>query len=209
MRAQAAKGVAAAIRSFQPAIREFTEASSDLRSTISTEMGLDALTRDFQDLRRSTSQVTNWRAPLMAPPPPLAPQQPSVNGAHGADGVREGAGASAGSALAEAPAGLSEEERRAVSGAAASLAASDGDVQRRGGNADVGGEDHDIDRKRAESAAMAWGGQVPSHLSASDGQLGQGARSQLKRLDDMTIAELEAELRRRRALVDQINALEG
>lgn len=182
-RAQAAKSAAALVRSFQPAIQEFTQASSELRSSLSDELGLDELQRDFQDLRRTTSEVTNWRAP----PPPRRPPPESVNG----------------NGASETVPGFTQGERDALSGISQRVAESEEAPSGRADTAAETEEDPDIERKRAASAALAWGGHAPA-----TGPDARKAASPLKRIDDMTIAELEAELARRQALANRIRDLE-
>lgn len=64
------------------------------------------------------------------------------------------------------------------------------------------GEDANIDRKRAESAALAWGG-AESDTTQQDST----AAGKPRRLEDMSMAELEHELHRRKTLIQAIEDL--
>ena len=56
---------------------------------------------------------------------------------------------------------------------------------------------------RAQSAAMAWGGSVAAEQSPDEGT----GRSKKKRLEDMTMSELQGELARRKEMIESINNL--
>eukprot|EP00803_Ostreobium_quekettii_P011547 evm.model.scf_418.5 EVM.evm.TU.scf_418.5 scf_418:30292-31068(-) len=137
--AQAAKSLGSALRSFQPTIRELAEVSTDLKSTLEQEMGLDELRDDIRAIR----------SPLAA-----QPRSPSSQVTQQLEAGKEPSDDSNGS----------EQETGVVDGV-----------------------DADIDEMRAESARLAWGGRPPA--AASDGDALSGA----------SVAELEAELARRRA----------
>jgi hypothetical protein len=243
---QAAKAAAATVRSFQPALREITQVSSELRSNISSELGLDELQREYDDIRRSTRESMSF-ASLPATPAPAASasataERPADAASRSASGSANGAntsGSSSSSGLTGAgsngangtSSGMSEEESRSLKEISASLADMD-ELQASRSRSDVvhnpldavdanAGEQEDsaeeLARKREESAKMAWGGSVPETLTAGEvdaerdaalaqAQRGVGAR---KRLEDMTVAELEAELAKRRLLMRKIQEIEG
>jgi hypothetical protein len=195
---QAAKAVAATLRSFQPTIQELSQVSSELRSNLSTEMGLDELQKDFREIERSTRQSMSLTNPMSATP--VAPKPPSTP-SEGTNGT-VGAG------------GMDEEERRALREVSKGLATMDEQQAMRAASNGTSQDaallsDPDIERKRAESTAMAWGG-VPQVLGGAQhaGEGGVEGRGVLKRLEDMTLAELQSELSKRQALIEQINSID-
>ncbi|CAD7704462.1 unnamed protein product [Ostreobium quekettii] len=147
--ASAAKSFGAALRSFQPTIRELAEVSTDLKSTLEQEMGLDELRDDIRAIR----------SPLSA--------QPSPPGGQVAARSEEGLGGPA--AQAASRGSDAGEDATGVVDAMMELV------------------DADIDQKRADSERLAWGGQAPE---ADSGE---------RDLSAMSVAELEAELARRKA----------
>ncbi|GMH36413.1 hypothetical protein BSKO_04281 [Bryopsis sp. KO-2023] len=67
--AEAAKSLGKAVRSFQPTIRELAEVSTDLRSTLEQEIGLEEIRDDFQSLRNplSTSPTKSYKDSSVTP----------------------------------------------------------------------------------------------------------------------------------------------
>jgi len=155
--AQAAKSLGATLRAFAPTIRELTQVSSELKSTLEEEIGLNDLRDEFQ---------------RPAVPSPRAVSTSSLPAAD--DEAPAAQATSAGSGDAE----------DSLSELSASM---------QGGLGDGGAEpyDPDIGRKREEAARMAWGP-------------GGGAQQPAKRLETMSMQDLEAELARRKAAADSM-----
>ena len=213
--AEAVKAVGATLRTFQPTIRELASVSSELRSTLEEQIGLD-------DIKAELNAAV---APL---PPPATKKVVEKTKKEGGEEGRE------------AKAGGDEEEGANAEGEDDG----DGDGEREIFDprpslseyaASMGAEkiDPDIEAKRAAAAAAAWGsaGAIPQVLSSSDGSgdapssssssssapvqgaaleaaLAAAAASSspsppaaaapAKSLDGLSIEELEAELARRR-----------
>jgi hypothetical protein len=211
------------LKSFAPTIQELNQVTSELRTNMSKEMGLNELQQDFRELQQTTRSNLSWD-----PPPPLAPlpstSTPSKPAAEntskgpkekGLDNARD-------KVAGPSTASFDAEEQRALSDISKGLAAMDDrqaatSVSTRAGTMAMTPEqtleeDPDIEQKRRDSATLAWGGNVPPVLSASisNGAEMGGVREkgELKRLEDMTLAELEAELAKRRDLIDMIRANE-
>ena len=253
---QAAKGAAGAIRSFQPALREISQVSSELRTNISSEMGLDELQREFDDIRRNTRDSMSFNSPSFSSPQTRSSSMSSDETTAtplGESGAAGGAGESGGSVAAAAGVGerngenaegsngassagdgvegLGEEERRALTEISAGLngmdeaqasrhaasSASGGHGSSNGSEVGGAGESAaELEQLRAQSAAMAWGGgNVPQTLEVSDGDRDAALRKardesgEKKRLEDMTVTELEAELAKRRVLMKKIAEAEA
>ena len=172
--AEAVKAVGATLRTFQPTIRELASVSSDLRSTLEEQIGLD-------EIRAELSSAVSPIPPAKAPAKPAAAGLEAGAGAGGGDGApTDGIGAAPGASLPDAVAAMQG-------------AGSDGD----------GSADPDIEAKRAASAAAAWGGVVPTSSSAAvpapaPGRRGEGAGEEDSLLGDVPLDALEAELARRR-----------
>ena len=216
-RVQAAKSGASALKQFQPTLRELSQVSNELRTNITNEMGLDELQRDIRDLRdttRSTFSTSSTPTPTPTPTQPATSSGDEARGKGGAssNGASADGSAAKGGTAGKGALGMDGEEKRALREISEGLASMDerqASAAKAGSSADVAlAEDPDIERKRRESAAMAWGGNVPQQLSASDeGAAPTAAKGgEKKRLEDMTMAELEAELAKRKALVDRIKA---
>jgi len=135
--AQAAKSLGATLRAFAPTLRELTQVSSELKSTLEDEIGINELREEFQR--------------------PVASMQRAAK-----------------TALGEVP---------LTSAAMEPLRADE--------RGDEGNDfsDPDIDRKRAESARLAWG---DSAMEGSE------AAPPPPPLSGMSTEQLEAELARRR-----------
>ena len=206
---QAAKGVAATIKSFQPTIREVTEVTSELRTNLSQEMGIDELQREFRDIERTTRESMSLTNP-MQPPPPIEKPKPDPAPQSTLVGKEVKPQAAAESALEQG-------EQRALSEISAGLAGLDDSAAaaplKPVTEAGALAEDPEIERKRAESAKLAWGGNVPQEIGATDAEAaaagGGAGKGEKKRLQDMTMAELEAELAKRKALAAQIEQLDA
>ena len=252
---QAAKGAAGAIRSFQPALREISQVSSELRTNISSEMGLDELQREFDDIRRNTRDSMSFNSPSFSSPQTRSSSMSADESKatpSGEDGAAGGAGEGGGAVAAAAGVaerngesaegsngassagdgveGLGEEERRALTEISAGLngmdeaqasrhAASTASGEHGSNGSEAGGvgeSAEELQQLRAQSAAMAWGGgNVPQTLEVSDGDRDAALRKvrdesgEKKRLEDMTVTELEAELSKRRVLMKKIAEAEA
>jgi hypothetical protein len=194
---------------------------------MSKEMGLNELQQDFRDLQQATRSHLSWDRPPIAPPPPSSttatkPAADTEKKEAGKGPKEKGPDCVGAKEAGTSTSGLDSEERRALSQISQSLAAMD-ERQAASVAAGLAGteaagmtamtaeqalqEDPDIERKRRESAALAWKGNVPRELSVSDtnGAVGgAGVEGKMKRLEDMTLAELEAELAKRQELIDRI-----
>eukprot|EP00191_Tetraselmis_sp_GSL018_P001627 CAMPEP_0177604978 /NCGR_PEP_ID=MMETSP0419_2-20121207/16431_1 /TAXON_ID=582737 /ORGANISM="Tetraselmis sp., Strain GSL018" /LENGTH=206 /DNA_ID=CAMNT_0019099047 /DNA_START=326 /DNA_END=946 /DNA_ORIENTATION=+ len=87
--AEAAKSLGKAARSLQPTIKELTEVSSDLKSSIEKEIGIDEIRQDFRSL--STLEPRPPRASLTAEPTSQV-EGPSLEGTGevaGLQGIRD------------------------------------------------------------------------------------------------------------------------
>ena len=51
---EAAKGVASTIRSVQPAIQELTQATTEIRTSITKEVGIDSIQKEFREIEQTT-----------------------------------------------------------------------------------------------------------------------------------------------------------
>eukprot|EP00892_Ulva_mutabilis_P008877 jgi/Ulvmu1/6361/UM029_0069.1 len=177
----AAKAAAAAIRSFQPAIQEINQASSEIRTTITNEMGIDKLQQEFREISQTTRDSLSLNTNL---PSTAAGKEEFSN-----DGVGGSLAANSGRDS------VSKQQAEADQLSATFPRDLDSPVAARA--IDV---DPDIERKRAESAALAWGGAEAAAKS-------QGSGSEPRRLEDMSLAELERELERRKTLIKAIEDL--
>lgn len=181
---QAAKAAAATIRSFQPAIQEISQASSEIRTTITNEMGIDKLQNEFREIQQTTRDSFSLNPTLATTANANKTETAALDDAATASTDKAAARTDV---LDTVPQELESFESRV---AKAQNGASD--------------EDPDIERKRAESAALAWGGAdaVPSAADGTPADTG-GPR----RLEDMSMAELERELDRRKKLIKAIEDL--
>jgi ATP-dependent Clp protease ATP-binding subunit ClpB len=71
---QAAKTVASTIRSVQPAIQDLNQATRDIRTSISNEVGLDSVQREFREIKQSTLdslRLDTPSYPALSPGPTL------------------------------------------------------------------------------------------------------------------------------------------
>ena len=238
---QAAKAAATAVRSFQPALREITQVSSELRSNISGELGLDELQREFDDIRRTTRESMSINA---VQPRSTSTQQGSASstnarneggatsstasssGSSRANGAAAAAGdganqRGAGANGASSTTSMDDSERRALTEISAGLSEMDelqasksrSDLVHRGVDA-IEESAEELQHKREASARMAWGGgDMGQSLDSTETGAAalkavQDGSSEFKRLEDMTLAELEAELAKRRLLKKKIEELE-
>ena len=215
--AEAVKAVGATLRTFQPAIRELASVSSELRSTLEEQIGLD-------DIKAELSAAV---APL--PPPATKKVKKKKEEEEEVEAAEVKGEGTANDANGEEDEEDGEREifdtRPSLSEYAASMGAEK--------------IDPDIEAKRAAAAAAAWGtaGAIPRELSSDDGGGGgsdarssgssspsssstpvQGAALEAamaaaaaassssppsspppaKSLDGLSIEDLEAELARRR-----------
>lgn len=199
---QAAKTVASTIRSVQPAIQELNQATTEIRTSITKEVGIDSITKEFREIEQTTRDSLRLDRPSFSPPVPDA--TPVVlTGVENKDVAdkeveKDGGGVqSNGAATSEngAAEGFSEEERKSLTAIAEGI--NKDEEQKENGDSAEGGED--IEKMRAESAAMAWG-----DSTASESGTGKSVK---KRLEDMTMAELTGELARRKEMIERINNL--
>jgi hypothetical protein len=212
---QAAKAAAAAIRSIQPAIQEFNQASNDIRTSISTEMGIDAIQKEFRDIQETTRDSLRLDTPSFAPRTPegRASTQDTDSASQPAEKVSAASGDGATSQNGSAAdVGFTEEERNSLTAIAQELSIHDneGSADSKGESSKTQGADaesngtEDLERMRAESAAIAWGASAARQDTAEQQS---GSRAVKKRLEDMTMAELEGELARRKEMIERINNL--
>ena len=170
--AEAVKAVGATLRTFQPTIRELASVSSDLRSTLEEQIGLD-------EIRAELSSAVSPIPPATAPAKPTAAGLEA--GAGGGDGApTDGTGAAPGASLPDAVAAMQG-------------AGSDGD-----GSADPDIEA----KRAASAAAAWDGVVPTSSSAAvpapAPGRRGEGAGEEDSLLGDVPLDALEAELARRR-----------
>lgn len=181
---QAAKAAAATIRSFQPAIQEINQASSEIRTTITNEMGIDKLQEEFREISQTTRDSLSFNptmtstAASMAPTQPASDKQPETSDKQPAQATP----------ATTIPQELESFESRVARGAGLDI-------------------DPDIERKREESAKLAWGG--ADNVPESQPQPALSSNGGPKRLEDMSMAELERELERRKKLIQAIENLNG
>jgi hypothetical protein len=188
---QAAKTVASTIRSVQPAIQELNQATTDIRTSITKEVGLDSLQKEFREIEKTTRDSLRLDTPSFTPlvpgPTPDVLTGAEYEGAAGEKGKLDGATRN-GVAEAETLTAIAEDIRK------------DGNQTVKDG-LEEGSED--IQKMRAESAAMAWAGST-SQAQMSEVSTGESVK---KRLEDMTMAELQGELARRKEMIERINNL--
>lgn len=149
--AQAAKSLGSTLRAFQPTIRELTQVSNELKSTLEQEIGLDEIRSEFSK---------------PAVPKPL-PRNDDVLADDGGDESEKRDGLSS---MADT---LNDSFQGAKDAAAAVI-------------------DPDIERKRAEAERIAWGGASPARQEGS----------KKLELEEISMADLEAELMRRKSAID-------
>ncbi len=155
--AEAVKAVGATLRTFQPAIRELASVSSELRSTLEEQIGLD-------DIKAELSAAV---APL--PPPATKKVKKKKEEEEEVEAAEVKGEGTANDANREEDEEDGEREifdtRPSLSEYAASMGAEK--------------IDPDIEAKRAAAAAAAWGtaGAIPRELSSDDGGGGSDARS--------------------------------
>lgn len=181
---QAAKAAAATIRSFQPAIQEINQASTEIRSTITNEMGIDKLQQEFREVSQATRDSLSLNPTL--PTATTAANQDTTT----ADAKQVG-GAVKQESKVESPTTIPQELETFEAQAARAQSNNPQQVE------------EDIEKMRADSAALAWGGTVPKPQDTSPSQSGP------KRLEEMSMAELERELERRKKLIKAIEDLNG
>lgn len=179
---QAAKAAAATIRSFQPAIQEINQASTEIRSTITNEMGIDKLQQEFREVSQATRDSLSLNPTL---PTAAAATQPDTATAE----AKQADAAVKQQAKAEEPTRIPQELETFEAQAARAESK----------NPEQAAED--LERMRADSAALAWGGAVPKPQDSSPSEGGP------KRLEEMSMAELERELERRKKLIKAIEDL--
>lgn len=205
--AEAVKAVGATLRAFQPTIRELASVSSELRSTLEEQIGLDNIKAELNA--------------AVAPLPPPATKKVERKKEEEEVGEEESASDVDGAGGGGGEGDDGEDGEREIFDSRPSLSEY---------AASMGAEkiDPDIEAKRAASAAAAWGtaGEIPQVLSSSS-DYGGGASSSsspvqvqgaaleaamaaaaaaatphppppAKSLDVLSIEELEAELARRR-----------
>lgn len=201
---QAAKAVAATIRSVQPGIQELTQATAEIRTSITKEAGIDSIQKEFREIQQTTRDSLRLDTPSFQPPVP--DPTPSVltgvedSKAPGVEGEKDSA-KSNGAAGGEEATGFSDEERKTLTAIAEGI--NKDDEERVEGKQSEGQED--IDKMRAESAALAWRGAGVQEQAADAGT--STGKSVKKRLEDMTMAELNGELARRKEMIERINNL--
>jgi TatA/E family protein of Tat protein translocase len=154
--AEAVKAVGATLRTFQPAIRELASVSSELRSTLEEQIGLD-------DIKAELSAAV---APLPPPATKKVKKKKEEEEVEAAEVKGEGTANDANGEEDE------EDGEREIFDTRPSLSEY---------AASMGAEkiDPDIEAKRAVAAAAAWGtaGAIPRELSSDDGGGGSDARS--------------------------------
>lgn len=168
------------LKSFQPTIQELSQVSNDLKSTIQNEMGLEEFQRDIDSIRN----------PMRPTPKPLT--QASLDADYPLD-----PGPATGTVDVAAP-------DRATSGDSASAsAASPPAAGAKAATAAAAEEESEAEfaKKMAESKKMAWGSEYPGELSSD----AEPPAPKKKALQDMTMAELEAELEKRKDLIKQLS----
>ena len=203
--AEAVKAVGATLRAFQPTIRELASVSSELRSTLEEQIGLDNI----------KAELNAAVAPLPPPATKKVERKKEEVGEEESASDVDGAGGGEGDDGEDGEREIFD-SRPSLSEYAASMGAEK--------------IDPDIEAKRAASAAAAWGtaGEIPQVLSSSSDDGGGGGASSssspvqvqgaaleaamaaaaaaatppppppAKSLDGLSIEELEAELARRR-----------
>lgn len=198
---EAAKGVASTIRSVQPAIQELTQATTEIRTSITKEVGIDSIQKEFREIEQTTRDSLRLDTPSFQPPVP-DPTPAVLRGTDDKDAGLEGEKGGAksnGAAMGENGSGFSDEERKSLTALGEEIR-KDGEEKAKGEAAE--GQE-DIEKMRAQSAAMAWGGSVAAEQSPDEGT----GRSKKKRLEDMTMSELQGELARRKEMIESINNL--
>lgn len=167
--AEAAKSLGKAVRSFQPTLKELAEVSTDLKSTLEQEIGLDEIKSDINSIRNPLPSSTN--VPTTPRPQPADVVTAGGNVGGQAGGVKPG---DAATAVAEDP----DIERKR----AASL------------NAAWGG---DVPQTLDSPTGSAKSGESRVVESGESRVAESGVTSGKKSLADMSTAELEEELKRR------------
>lgn len=207
--------MASTIRSVQPAIQELNQATTDIRTSITKEVGIDSLQKEFREIEQTTRDSLRLDTPSFTPPvpdPTPAVLTGNVDDSNGKEGEKDGKKHKDTGATEE---GFSEEERKTLSAIAEEInkepsaegkSDSKSEAADKGDGKGVFNGDEDIEQMRAASAAMAWGGSNPPTLRADEGESGE-AKSVKKRLEDMTMAELQGELDRRKQMIERIKDL--
>lgn len=146
--AEATKGLGRALRSFQPTIRELREVSTELKTTLEQEIGIDEI----------RSEINAARSPV--------PLRNSTSSAKEASDAKE---------ITTTAKELPVERYQVTEEMAQRI-------------------DPEIEEKRIRSAEAAWSSKVPEGSS----EQGEGTLVQKNYLSGLTIAELEAEISRRK-----------
>lgn len=180
---QAAKSTAATIRSFQPAIQEINQASSEIRTSITSEMGIDRLQQEFREISQTTRDSLSLNPDL---------QTTASNKEFG-----PGTSSSFSSAKAASDSQFQSEKQEAAGFTKTALSQQREEYEARVSDPSAAGADHDIEMKRKESVSLAWGAKgVPTDVDSAP-----------RRLEDMSLAELQKELKRRQHLIKAIQDL--
>lgn len=195
---QAAKTVASTIRAVQPTIQELNQATTDIRTSITKEVGIDTLQKEFREIQQTTRDSLRLDTPSFSPPvpDPTPTVLTSIDDENAADkeGGKYGV-QSNGAAENGASEGFSEEERKTLTAIAEEINKEDDQTAK-----SASSEGEDLEKMRADSATMAWAGQAQSSEDAT-------GKSVKKRLEDMTMAELQGELSRRKEMIKRIHNL--
>ena len=195
---QAAKTVGKTLKSFQPTLQELSQVSNDLKSTLQNEIGLDEFQRDINSIRNPT----------------MLPRQSSSfdNEFKATERATVSGDSASGPASTSTPTSTTPSTATATpTSTATSTPASNTDADLlalRKAFAPppapgAGNVEEDIEKMRAESAAMAWGN-IPQELSREDATPRE-EKPKKKALEDMTMVELEAELAKRKALIAELS----
>ena len=146
--AQAAKSLGATLRAFAPTIRELTDVSNELKSTLEEEIGINEIRQEF-----SGSKLTRNTVEASYTDFPTARQESKLE-------------ATSSELIQESPKNYNKDDSI----------------------------DSDLEKMRQESARMAWG--VQSEVATKDTT--PDVQSEIQ-LSDLSVEELEAELRRRQS----------
>ena len=172
---QAVKSLGATLKTFQPTIREVLGVTQDLRNTLEEQIGLDDIRREL----RGASAPPSWssqgsQGSQFKPTDSYQWEQDQRSSSNN--------GSSSSSSSSSKPTEPSANGHDAEPAQASSRPQA---------------ADKDLDSMRQQSAADAWGGQAPQKAPQPDSSTASSGGQEA--LSGLTLEDLEAELRRRKA----------
>ena len=167
----------ATLKTFQPTIREVLGVTQDLRNTLEEQIGLDDIRREL----RGGSATPSWSQTNQFKPTDSyqwdKERAESSNGASSSS-----SNGSSGTADSTSPSSNAESAQASSRPHAA---------------------DEDLDSMRKQSASAAWGGQAPDKPPQQQ-QASNSGSSGGEVLSGLTLEDLEAELKRRKASKQEV-----